>query len=70
MGNVTALTARARPFCDDMQLDVWIMSGKKHRIEGPAEVYWSTAWFLEGVKYDVTRPWQRRGRRLRWLLNL
>lgn len=52
----------------------YYLHGKLHRIEGPCG-FWSkndtsgaNAWYLEGECYDGPRaPWQRRGRRLRWL---
>ena len=46
--------------------DEWYMHGKKHRIDGgPAR---AGLWMVSGVQIG-RRGWQRRGRRLRWLLH-
>ena len=42
----------------------WWLQGRIHCIEGPA---WHDMWYLEGRRVK-TRSWQRRARRLRWLL--
>ena len=43
----------------------WWLHGHVHRIEG--EALFSVAWFVEGRRIEA-RTWQRRARRLRWLL--
>ena len=51
---------------------MWRQKRRLHRVEGPAIQWeWERAgWYLEGVKFPEPRPWQRRSRRLRWLLLL
>ena len=44
----------------------WYHDGLLHRIEGPAL---GSSWCIAGRLYVVSRPWQRRARRLRWLLH-
>ena len=48
----------------------WLMCGVFHRIEGPFEnIANAINWAVAGVTFDTTpRPWQRRARRLRWML--
>ena len=47
-------------------IDSWWLHGLIHRIDGPASC-WNERWHVEG-KVIGPRGWQRRARRLRWLL--
>ena len=44
----------------------WYQNGMLHRIDGPANA--TTWWWLENEVYEA-RPWERRARRLRWMLH-
>ena len=54
---------------NSMPYEEWYQEGRHHRIEGPASTFWSAGkWYIEGSIVHAERPWQRRARRLRFLL--
>ena len=68
-GGVHRVDGPARTLLCTCMSEDYFLHGTQHRVDGPANVFSGYgSWFVEGVRHLRDRPWQRRCRRLRWLL--